>query len=384
MPRLRYLFLLLVVFIGFLGAFLSGFFLKSYFDSQIYKFPVLNQAYNILINHSFLSLPDSKALEYGMIRGLLLSSDDPYASFQEPVQHELESNDLQGSFGGVGVEIIRGAGGEILVYPIKNGPAYRAGLINDDQLIQIDDMKISSEVQIDDIKAALRGPVHQSVRLIIMRKDEDDPINFIIKREEIHLPSVTYHLAPEESSIGIINVNIIAESTSDEIKNAIEQLHKEGAGKYILDLRDNGGGLLTAGIEITKMFLDDGIIMQQKYRGQDVETFRTSSPGIFSALPITILINRNTASAAEIIAGAIQAHDRAKLIGEPSFGKDSIQLIFDLQDGSSLHLTAAKWWIPGLDPPLSMGGLQPDLVTIQDDPQIDSTLNTAIEFLKQQ
>lgn len=384
MPRLRYLFLLLVVFIGFLGAFLSGFFLKSYFDSQIYKFPVLNQAYNILINHSFLSLPDSKALEYGMIRGLLLSSDDPYASFQEPVQHELESNDLQGSFGGVGVEIIRGAGGEILVYPIKNGPAYRAGLINDDQLIQIDDMKISSEVQIDDIKAALRGPVHQSVRLIIMRKDEDDPINFIIKREEIHLPSVTYHLAPEESSIGIINVNIIAESTSDEIKNAIEQLHKEGAGKYILDLRDNGGGLLTAGIEITKMFLEDGIIMQQKYRGQDVETFRTSSPGIFSALPITILINRNTASAAEIIAGAIQAHDRAKLIGEPSFGKDSIQLIFDLQDGSSLHLTAAKWWIPGLDPPLSMGGLQPDLVTIQDDPQIDSTLNTAIEFLKQQ
>jgi carboxyl-terminal processing protease len=384
MPRLRYLFLLLVVFIGFLGAFLSGFFLKSYFDSQIFEFPVLNQAYNILINHSFLSLPDSKALEYGMIRGLLLSSDDPYASFQEPVQHELESNDLQGSFGGVGVEIIRGIEGEILVYPIKNGPASRAGLINDDQLIQIDEMKISSEIEIDDIKAALRGPVDQSVRLIIMRKNEDDPINFIIKREEIHLPSVTYHLAPEDSSIGIINVNIIAESTSDEIKNAIDQLHKEGAGKYILDLRDNGGGLLTAGIEVTKMFLDDGIIMQQKYRGQDVETFRTSSPGIFSGLQIAILINHNTASAAEIIAGALQSHARAKLIGEPTFGKDSIQLIFDLQDGSSLHLTAAKWWIPGLDPPINIGGLQPDIVTIQDDPQIDSTLNTAIEFLKQQ
>lgn len=384
MHKSRYIILPLLIFFGFIGAFLSGFFLKSYFDSQIKEFPVLNQAYNILINHSFLNLPESRSLEYGMIRGLLAASEDPYASFQEPVQHELESNNLQGSFGGIGVEIIQGMDGKFLVYPIKNGPASNAGLLNEDQLIQIDDLKITQEMQMDDITAALRGPVGQSVSLIILHKDTDNPIEIIIKREEIHLPSVTYHLAPVDSSIGIINVNIIAESTSEEITNAINQLQIEGADKFVLDLRDNGGGLLTAGIEIAKLFLQDGLIMQQKYRGQEVDSFHTDSPGPFSGVPIVILVNHNTASAAEIIAGAIQAHGRAKLIGEPTFGKDSIQLIFDLQDGSSIHITAAKWWIPGLDPPLGEGGLQPDIVANQNDSQIDSTMSTAIEFLKQQ
>jgi carboxyl-terminal processing protease len=384
MHKSRYIILPLLIFFGFIGAFLSGFFLKSYFDSQIKEFPVLNQAYNILINHSFLNLPESRSLEYGMIRGLLAASEDPYASFQEPVQHELESNNLQGSFGGIGVEIIQGMDGKFLVYPIKNGPASNAGLLNEDQLIQIDDLKITQEMQMDDITAALRGPVGQSVSLIILHKDTDNPIEIIIKREEIHLPSVTYHLASVDSSIGIINVNIIAESTSEEITNAINQLQIEGADKFVLDLRDNGGGLLTAGIEIAKLFLQDGLIMQQKYRGQEVDSFHTDSPGPFSGVPIVILVNHNTASAAEIIAGAIQAHGRAKLIGEPTFGKDSIQLIFDLQDGSSIHITAAKWWIPGLDPPLGEGGLQPDIVANQNDSQIDSTMNTAIEFLKQQ
>ena len=384
MHKSRYIILPLLIFFGFIGAFLSGFFLKSYFDSQIKEFPVLNQAYNILINHSFLNLPESRSLEYGMIRGLLAASEDPYASFQEPVQHELESNNLQGSFGGIGVEIIQGMDGKFLVYPIKNGPASNAGLLNEDQLIQIDDLKITQEMQMDDITAALRGPVGQSVSLIILHKDTDNPIEIIIKREEIHLPSVTYHLAPVDSSIGIINVNIIAESTSEEITNAINQLQIEGADKFVLDLRDNGGGLLTAGIEIAKLFLQDGLIMQQKYRGQEVDSFHTDSPGPFSGVLIVILVNHNTASAAEIIAGAIQAHGRAKLIGEPTFGKDSIQLIFDLQDGSSIHITAAKWWIPGLDPPLGEGGLQPDIVANQNDSQIDSTMNTAIEFLKQQ
>ncbi len=381
MPRIKYILIFGLVAIGFFIAFLSGYFLRSYFDSKTIEFPVLNQAYDILINHSYLILPGSSTLEYGMIRGLLQSSEDPYASLQEPVQNELESNNLKGSFGGIGVEFTLSIEGEILIYPILNGPAYNAGILKGDQLIKIDEVEINPDLTLDEINAAVRGPVGRTVKITVYRDNQESILDFNIRREKIHLPSVTWHVAPEDADIGIINVNIIAESTAEEIQNAVEQMQNDGTNKYILDLRDNGGGLLTAGIETSRLFLHEGIIMQQQYRGQDVETFRINSPGALSDLPLVLLINSNTASAAEIIAGAIQSHGRATLVGESTFGKDSIQLIFDLQDGSSLHITSAKWWIPDLIPSIADGGLQPDIIVSQDDSQIDLILARGIEFL---
>jgi carboxyl-terminal processing protease len=383
-PRSKYVVIITLVAFGFLGAFFSGFFLKSYFDSYSDNFPILNQAYNILINHSYENLPDPPGLEYGMIKGMLGSSQDPYATFQEPVQHELESNSLHGSFGGIGVEFSYSQERDLLIFPIGDGPAARAGIQNGDRLLQIDDLIITADTHLDEIKAAVRGPVGDSVKLILSRTGIDSTLEFDIRREVIHLPSVTWRIAPEDTKIGIINVHIIAESTVDEIEHALIRLQKDGTSKYILDLRDNGGGLLSAGVDTARLFLKDGIIIQQQYRGQDVETFRITKPGSLSDLPLVILINQNTASAAEIIAGSLQSHGRATLIGENSFGKDSIQLIFDLEDGSSLHITAAKWWIPDLSPPVSEGGLQPDILVNQDDAQIDSILNTAVEYLKDQ
>jgi carboxyl-terminal processing protease len=384
MSRLRYVFIISFVAVGFLSAFLSGYFLNSYFTPRPNEFPILNQSYNILINHSFLDLPGHSTLEYGMIRGLLLSSEDPYATFQEPVQHELESNNLQGSFGGIGVELTRSSEGNILVFPISNGPAFQAGIHKGDQLLWIDDIEIGTDTQIDEIKAAIRGPVGKSVKIIIARDDHGSELEFNVRRDRIHLPSVTWHVAPEDSQIGIININIIAESTTEEIKNAVREMQKDGTNRYILDLRDNGGGLLTAGIDTARLFLHEGVILQQQYRGEDVETFTVKAPGPLADLPLVILINHNTASAAEIVAGALQKHHRALLIGEPSFGKDSIQLIFDLQDGSSLHVTAAKWWIPGLSPTLGEGGLQPDLPVSQDESGNDLVMISALEYLREQ
>lgn len=384
MSRTKYILIIILVALGFLGAFLSGFFLKSHFDSTSNIFPILNQAYNILINHSYESLPVPPGLEYGMIKGLLDSSTDPYATFQEPVQHELESNSLHGSFGGIGVEYSYNQERELMIFPIGDGPAARAGVQNGDQLLQIDDLMVSADTHLDEVKAAVRGPVGNHVKLKLSRTGIDSTLEFEIRREVIHLPSVTWHTAPEDANIGIINVHIIAESTIDEIENAVTQLQNDGTRKYILDLRDNGGGLLSAGVDTARLFLKDGIIIQQQYRGQAVETFRMTKPGSLSNLPLVILINHNTASAAEIIAGSIQSHGRATLIGENSFGKDSIQLIFDLDDGSSLHITAAKWWIPGLSPPVNEGGLQPDILVENGEAQIDLILNTAVEYLQEQ
>lgn len=381
MSRIRYLFLFLLVAVGFVSAFLSGYFLRSYKNSQSNEFLVLNQTYNILLNHSYLDLPESKSLEYGMIRGMLQASGDPYATFQEPAQHELESNSLQGSFGGIGVELTRNQDGGILIYPIIGSPAHQAGIQDRDQLISVDDFIISLETPLDNIKAAIRGPVGNIVEISVIRNPDDNPLDYAIRRAQIHLPSVTWHFAPDNPIIGIINVNIIAESTSEEIPKAVKEMQEQGSNYFILDLRDNGGGLLTAGVEIAKLFLENGSILKQQYRGKKVETFEVKSPGQFVDLPLILLINHNTASAAEIVAGALQVDDRALLVGEPTFGKDSIQLIFNLQDDSSLHVTAAKWWIPGLDPALSNIGLQPDIAIFPDGSDEDLVMKAAIQSL---
>jgi carboxyl-terminal processing protease len=384
MSKVRYILITLIVAVGFVSAFLSGYFLKAYFNSRSNQFSVLNESYSILINHEYLDLPEEKSLEYGMIRGMLQASGDPYATFQEPAQHELESNNLQGSFGGIGVELTRNQDGEVLVFPIFDSPAQKAGIQNGDHLISIDDLSITPETPIDEIKAAIRGSVGNSVKIVIVRDPDDSQLEFRIRRAQINLPSVTWHIAPDNSTIGIINVNIIAESTSEEIQMAVNEMQRNGANQFILDLRDNGGGLLTAGVDIAKLFLEDGIILQQQYRGDAIETFAVRSPGQFADLPLILLVNHNTASAAEIVAGALHVYDRALLVGESTFGKDSIQLIFDLQDDSSLHVTAAEWWIPGLGSALSDNGLPPDIVITPDESGEDLAMDAAIKSLQGQ
>jgi carboxyl-terminal processing protease len=381
MSRSRYLILFLIVFIGFLGAFLSGYFLKSYFDGQFNDLPVLNQAFNIMKDHAYIELPGSKAMEYGMIRGMLDASGDRFAVFLEPVQHELETNSLQGRFGGIGVELNHNQSGKILIYPISEGPAFRAGIQSGDELLAVDDLIIVQGVNLDDVNAAIRGQVGSNVKVVTARKPDFSPLEFIIKREEIHLPSVTWHIDPDHPKVGIINVNVIAESTPEEIQNAVSELENQGAAHYVLDLRDNGGGLLSAGVDTAKLFLREGVVIQQQYRGEDVETFNIKNPGPLEHISLIILVNQATASAAEIIAGSLQAHQRAIIVGEPTFGKDSIQLVFDLEDDSSLHITAAKWWIPTLEPPIGENGIQPDISAHLDDTGSDLIMKIAIQTL---
>ena len=248
-------------------------------------------------------------------------------------------------------------------------------------LVSVDNLIVTPGISLNDLNAAIRGPIGSWLDIVFTRELEPTHHEFRIKRQEIHLPSVTWRIIHNFPSIGLINVNIIAETTPDEIMNAVDKLREGGVNKFILDLRDNGGGLLTAGVETTKLFVDDGIILQQQYRGEEIETFSARTPGALSDLPLVVLINKGTASAAEIIAGALQVHSRAQLIGESTFGKDTIQLIFDLEDDSSLHITAAKWWIPGIDSTISEHGLEPDIRVEQGESERDYFLEAALQIL---
>ncbi len=323
--------------------------------------PLLSQAYRILLDNGLKDPPPEPVLEYGMIKGMLEAYNDPYTSFVEPPQHELQTNTLQGSFGGIGADLGRDSENHWVLYPYPDSPAAEAGLVDGERLFQVDDLQVTPETAQDSLEAALRGPVGRSVQLSLGAPPDFTPRSVKIRRREFPIPSVSWRLDDLEPRMGIIKVNLIASSTPDEMRRAVEDLQKRGASAFLLDLRDNYGGLLTAGVDVARLFLKDGVVMEQQYRGREVESFEVERAGPFADLPLAVLINGNTASAAEIIAGALQARGRAELIGSHSFGKDTIQLVFNLQDGSSLHVTSARWWIPGLEGSIAGSGLQPDI-----------------------
>ncbi len=342
-------------------AFSSGYFVRAYFYPSLSEYPIWNEVRQILRANALTDPPPDPALEYGMIRGMLAVYDDPYTRFVEPARTELDSDNLEGSYGGIGASLERGPDGQVLLYPFPNSPAAEAGVQDGDVLLRVDDRTLTETMPIDEVVAALRGLEGDSVTIIISRPPGDTTETFTIERALIPLPSVTWRLAPEDERLGIIKVNLIAASTAEEIEKAASDLDTQGAQFYALDLRGNGGGLVDAGVNIARLFLSDGDILEERYRGETPNTYDVRQPGTLSEIPLVVLVDGNTASAAEIVAGALQARGRATLVGQPTFGKDVIQLAFELSDGSSLHVTAAQWSIPGLKTDIGTSGLIPDV-----------------------
>ncbi len=375
-----YLITLFVV-LGLGIAFIGGFLVRGLVPAYDPQFPILGEAYGLLKDHAYDPLPTSPALEHGMIKGMLQAYGDPFTSFYEPVQARLQSDSLQGSFGGIGVRLGKDSQGYPVLYPFPDGPAEKAGLKDGDRLLKVDNLVITPQTSTDDLQGAVRGKVGTSVTITIGRSPDFKPVEFSIVRAEIALPSVTWHLDSTEPRLGVVEINIIAASTADEITKAIEDLQKRGATAFVMDLRDNGGGLLDAGINIARLFLKDGDIIQQQYRGQGVVTYKVEKPGPFADLPMVVLVNQNTASAAEIISGALQAHKRALLIGSQTYGKNTIQLVYQLSDNSSLHITAAHWWIPNLEFPIDGHGLKPDIPISPDNTDPNAAMKAAIQAL---
>ena len=371
--------------LGFLiaitAAFTAGYWLHSVQYPTLAHFPVLSEAYQLVQEHGYQDLPANPAMEYGAIRGMLSAYGDPHTSFMEPVQAQLNNDTLSGSYGGIGAQMGRDSQGYIVVHPFPDSPASQAGLLDGDRLINVDGTQITPETSMEDLVAIVRGPEGKTVRLTIARPPDYNEMEFSVRRANIPLPSVTSYLDPSEARLGMMRVNVIASSTPDEIQQAVENLKSRGASHFALDLRGNGGGLLNEGVDVARLFLEDGIIIQHQYKDQDVETHQVKKPGPLADIPMVIFVDGNTASAAEIISGSLQAHERAPLIGTHTFGKDSIQLVFELQDESSLHVTSAKWWVPGLEPPVGQGGLQPDITIPTESPEgSDPFVNAAIQY----
>ena len=368
-------------FIFFAAAFGAGFWVHGRLYPTSAHFPVLSEAYQIIQDHGYHDLPDTPTMEYGAIHGMVGAYGDPHTRFTEPVQTELRDDKLTGSYGGIGAEMSRDEEGFIVLHPFPDSPASQAGVLDGDRLLQVDDLVITPELPMDDIVAAVRGPEGKNVKLRVSRPPDNAEFEFKVKRANIPLPSVTWNIDAVEPRLGIIRVNVIAASTPTEIQDAVSDLQNRGATSFALDLRSNGGGLLTEGVEIARLFLTEGIVIEQHYKGEEIKAFQVEKPGSLNQIPLVVFVDGSTASAAEIIAGALHNHQRAPVIGTPTFGKNTIQLVFDLEDESSLSVTSAIWWVPGLEPAIGEGGLIPDLpITTNGVEGTDPYLETARQY----
>jgi len=311
------------------------------------------------VERNYVEEQDPKKLIYGAIKGMVQDLD-PHSSFMTKDEHQDLLIETKGSFWGVGIEITMKDNIITVVAPIEGTPAYKSGIKAGDRIIKIDDKPTNDMTLLDAVKY-IRGPKGTKVKLTISREGIDKPLGFNITRGEIPVRSVRkILLAPE---IGWVRISNFQGKTDQDLALALDELEKGRKLKgLILDLRNNPGGLLTQAVAVSDIFLDSGLIVSTRGRnqGQNMEEFAHKN-GKKRDYPIVVLVNEGSASASEIVAGALQDNKRALLLGTKTFGKGSVQTILPLSDGSGLRLTTARYYTPS-GRSIQASGISPDIV----------------------
>lgn len=350
-------------------------------------FALLDEAWTLVERNYLGELPSLTQVTYGAVRGALAAVNDPYTVFIEPPARDEERERLSGNFGGIGAYLSRNEDSELLLEPIPGNPAEEAGILPGDVLLAVDDVSITAEMAVSDVAELIKGEKGTIVTLTISREGRAEPFQVSIVRDDILLPSVSFKILEEDPAIGFIQLTRFSGESGDEIEQAITELQSQGAEMLVLDLRSNPGGLLTAAVDVADHFLSDVPVLYQQSMGQAEEVYRANPEVIAGDMPLVVLVDGGTASSAEILAGALQDHERGYLIGTPTFGKGSVQLVFDLSDGSSVHVTASRWLTPDRHQ-IDQQGLQPDQVVENSQEAIDAgrdePLLQAIEYLQRE
>ncbi|MDR0786400.1 MAG: S41 family peptidase [Gemmatimonadota bacterium] len=298
------------------------------------------------IARDYVDRYDSEELYEKAIQGFLKELGDPHTNFLSAAEY----NDLRvsttGEYGGLGIQIAERDGWITILAPMPGTPAERAGLLSGDRIVEVEGQSTEGWSDSNAVDV-LRGPIGTNVNIKIARAGVAEPIPFQLTREEIHVNAVrTSYLV--EPTIGYSRLDVFSETATSELRSAITRMKSEGMKSMILDLRSNPGGLLDQGVSVSELFLNRGMpIVETRARNpRDSYTFRASGTEQFPGMPIVVLVNEYSASAAEIVAGALQDHDRALVIGTTSFGKGSVQTLFPLSGGNYLKMTTGRWYTP--------------------------------------
>lgn len=326
-----------------------------------------------LIRENYVDEVEIKDLIYGAIKGITLALD-PHSQFMEPEQYQEMKVETEGEFGGIGIEITIKDNVLTIVSPIHDTPASRAGMMSDDKITRIDG-ESTKDITIFEAVKKMRGKPKTKVTLTIYRESMNKILHFDIKRDIIKVKSINTSVMLTKE-IGYIHISQFQEKTARELKEALDDLEEHGMKALVLDLRYNPGGLLDISVKVAGEFLKkDALVVYTKGRlaGQNMR-FRSKKSKPRDEFPLVVLINRGSASASEIVAGAIQDHKRGILLGTKSFGKGSVQTVIPLRDGAAIKLTTSKYFTPA-DRMIHDIGIEPDI-------EVPLTADEELEFLK--
>jgi len=371
------------------AVFSAGFFLRDALGSPSRVaaaegdgYQLLDEVQQLLDAHFVRAQPDYAQREYGAIRGMLTTLNDPYTFFIDPPVAASESDVLAGTYGGIGVQIVRSEAGELVLFPFDESPALASGIEDGDILLAVNGTPVDISVQADVLDQMLRGEVREGngVELTVRKADGQEQAVFVAFAV-INVPSVVWRVLADDPRIGYLQVMRFTGRTPDEVRAAVEGLRAEGVEALVLDMRNNAGGLLQESITVADEFIDSGVIVYQR-NAQGENAFPASSGGVAIDLPLIVLVNHGTASGAELVAGALQDSGRANIIGQRTYGKGTVQQIFPLSDGSSLHVTSSEWFTPAHQA-LEQAGLAPNTEMQPDAEGRDVELGEAIRQLNE-
>ncbi|MCC6177856.1 MAG: S41 family peptidase [Chloroflexi bacterium] len=327
---------------------------------------------------------DHQKMMYGAVKGMVEAVGDPYTIYMTPAQRDVNETDLRGSFDGVGVQVDLRDGKLTVVAPIDDTPAAKAGMRTGDIIVQVDGKSLNGK-SLNDAVELIRGQRGTDVTLTVARLGVADPLTFTMTRAEIKMKSVRTRLLDHQ--VGYVRISTFSASTGSEMATAMQDLMAQQPHGVVIDLRANPGGYLHTAVETAGQFLTSGSVVLYQVSGDGSrKIYKTDSAGAATDAKLVVLVNKGTASASEILAGALRDNGRAILIGEQTFGKGTVQNVHQLSDKSGLRVTTAQWLTPN-EQRLQGVGLTPDRIvalpadtpattdpTVQTDPQVDAAI----------
>jgi len=358
---------------------------KVFASSEIYEKIDLFSEVLDKVNKDYVDEVDQNAVMDAAINGVLQSLD-PYSSYMSPQMLSEMQTETSGKFGGLGIEVGMEAGVVKVISPIDNSPASKVGIKAGDYIVKINDTQVQGKSLTEAVEL-MRGPVGTDIEITVRRVGEKKAMVFNITREIIKITSVRSKII--DGDIGYIRLTSFNENSSDQLKEKIKDLKKnKDINSYILDLRNNPGGLLSQAIKITDFFLDNGEIVSTKGRKKkESRKWYANKGDVIEGSTLVVLINYGSASASEIVAGALKDHKRAILVGENSYGKGSVQSIIPLKNNGAIRLTISKYYLPS-GKSISEIGVSPDIKVEEEsenfkmNSESDNQLNFALKLLK--
>ena len=339
--------------------------------------PPFGEAWTLTQQQFYGPLPPPDVRMRGAIRGVLETLDDPYTVLLDPPAAQQEQRQLAGRYGDVGVALWWTVDGGIGLSPFPDGPAAIAGVREGDRLLSVDGVPVTGTLNLDDVSRQFYGEVGTTVTLELLRPPTP-ALTVTVERDEVLHPSVRWRWIDAGKGIGYLRIAIFTDQTATEVRDLLSEAVRHPLNALVVDVRSNGGGVVAPLPAIAGVFLERGSTLYYEVERRNEAAVRAKGEMLFAG-PLAIVVDGGTASAAEIFAAALHENNRAVLVGQPTFGKGSIQRLYPLSDGSTLHITSAVWLTPERHR-LDGEGLQPDLLIVPVEGQ-DAALSAALAYL---